>query len=175
MKPKNIVTVALLVFVTASVAFLLFKESAKEAGVTSVENRGAGEHPVSTERRGDTRKTEESGRKVIAYYFHTTKRCATCRKIEAYTTESIKTTFARQLKSGSLEFHIVNVDDPGKNHYIEDYQLTTKSVVLADYRDGEQTRWKNLDRVWQLVKDKQAFLNYIESETRDFLGEPLYE
>ena len=46
----------------------------------------------------------------------------------------------------------------------------TRSVVLAEYRDDKIVRWKNLDKVWQLVRDKDAFTSYVQSETREFLG-----
>jgi hypothetical protein len=44
-------------------------------------------------------------------------------------------------------------------------------VVLAEYHDGEVVRWKNLDKVWQLVRSEDRFVEYIQGETREFLGE----
>jgi hypothetical protein len=170
-KTKNIVTVILLVFIIASVAFLILKESKEEPEGRSAKETAAGRDRGSIETPGGKQESAGQDHIVIAYYFHTTRRCPTCRKIESYTTESIKTAFARQLQSGRLEFHVVNVDEPGNKHYIDDYQLTTKSVVLTDYRDGEEVRWKNLDLVWHHVGDKKVFMDYIETETRDYLGE----
>ena len=37
-------------------------------------------------------------------------------------------------------------------------------------RDGEQARWKNLARVWELVRDKEAFGQYVQDEVREYLG-----
>lgn len=175
MKAKNIISVVLLVFVIASVAYLVLRNPAKETAQRFTEEAAADENPGSIETPGGNHGSGRSDNTVIAYYFHTTKRCPTCRKIESYTTESIKTAFARQLESGRLEFHVVNVDEPENEHYIDDYKLTTKSVVLADYRDGKEVRWKNLARVWHHVGDKRAFMDYIETETRDYLGEPAHE
>jgi hypothetical protein len=174
MKVKSIATVILLIFVIASVAYLVFRESTAETEERFTEGATAG-NPGSIETPGGKQVSGGSGNKVIAYYFYTTKRCPTCRKIESYTTESIKTTFARQLESGRLELRIINVDEPENEHYIDDYQLTTKSVVLADHRDGKKVRWKNLPLVWHHVGDKQTFMDYIETETRDYLGEPAHE
>ncbi len=175
MKAKNIVTAVLLVFTIASVAFLVFKESAKETAERSTEEAAADRNPGGIETPAGTHGFGGTGNSVIAYYFHTTRRCMTCRRIESYTTESIKTAFAHQLQSGRLEFHVVNVDEPENRHYIDDYQLTTKSVVLAEYRDGKEVRWKNLPLVWHHVGDKEVFMDYIETETRDYLGEPAHE
>ena len=108
---------------------------------------------------------------VVAFYFHGNVRCATCRKIEAHTDEAIHSGFAKALESGSLTWSVVNVDEPLNRHFIEDFQLVTRSVVLAEYRDGNVVRWKNLDRVWQLVRNQDAFTAYIRDETSAFLGE----
>lgn len=108
---------------------------------------------------------------VVAFYFHGNKRCSTCRKLEAYSTEAITGGFAAELDSGELEWRVVNTDDKENAHFITDFELVTKSVVLAEYRDGEVVRFKNLKLVWQLVGDEEGFLRYVRDETRDFLAE----
>ena len=64
---------------------------------------------------------------------------------------------------------LVNVDEPANKHYIDDYQLYAKSVIVADVRDGDEVRWKNLAKVWQLTGDKRAFIQYIQDEVREYL------
>jgi hypothetical protein len=107
---------------------------------------------------------------IVAFYFHGNARCATCRKIEAYSDEAVHSGAAEALAEGALSWRVVNVDEPANRHFIEDFQLVTKSVVLAEYRDGEVVRFKNLDKVWQLVRSKDRFVEYVQSETRQFLG-----
>ena len=107
---------------------------------------------------------------VVAFYFHGNVRCATCRKIEAYSDEAIASGFAEQLEAGQIEWRPVNIDEPDNKHFIDDFQLVTKSVVLVEYRDGKITRWQNLDKVWQLVRSKEKFVAYVQDGTRDFLG-----
>lgn len=104
--------------------------------------------------------------KVIAYYFYGDVRCATCRKIEAYTGEAIDSGFAAELKSGLLEWHAINTDSTQNEHFVEDYQLYTKSVILSDIHQGKQTRWRNLDQIWTLTGDKPDFMKYIQDEVR---------
>ena len=175
MNAKSVVTVVLIVFVLASVAFLVFKESGNEGNDNPAGETAPDNSPGDTERPGVAASSAEADHTVKVYYFYTTKRCPTCRKFEAYTTELVKADFAEQLKSGTLEFHPLNVDETPNGHFIDDYQLTTKSVVIADYRDGEQIRWKNLSRIWSLVGEKQAFMSYVRDEIKDYLGESLYE
>jgi hypothetical protein len=107
--------------------------------------------------------------KVIAYYFHGNVRCATCRRIEAFTRESIDSVFATDLKKGTLEFRAVNIDSAVNKHYIGDYQLYTRSVILSDLHKGTQARWKNLDKVWMLSGNKGEFTKYIQSEVTAYL------
>ena len=109
--------------------------------------------------------------KVIAYYFHGTFRCSTCRTIEQYSLEAIQTYFAKELGSGKLEFRPVNIEEPENKHFIQDYQLVTRSLVLSLMSDGKETKWKNLPDVWKLVRDKDKFFQYVKDEVEKFLKE----
>jgi len=111
------------------------------------------------------------GNGIVAYYFHGNKRCSTCRKLEAYSEEAITGGFASELEAGELEWRVVNTDEKANAHFVTDFELVTKSVVLVEYRDGGVVRFKNLKLVWQLVGDQDGFLRYVRDETRDFLAE----
>ena len=148
-EPRTIATVALLLFIVASVAYLVVQET----GGKAVPNMP----PPGTN-------------SVVVYYFHGNARCTTCRTIEAYTAEAVQTGCAAALESGRLAWRTVNVDDPANDHFIGDFQLSTRSVVLERISDGERRDWKNLDRVWDLVRsDKATFMGYVQNETRVFL------
>lgn len=108
--------------------------------------------------------------KYVAYYFHVTLRCITCKKIEEYSREAVEQGFSRQLREGNLAWRPVNVQLPENRHFIQDYQLFTKSVVVARFVNGERTRHKNLQKIWELVGDKSAFQRYVQDEVRAFLG-----
>ncbi len=149
MKQKNILTIFLLVFVALSIGYLIFQETDKQPNI----------------------KTEEitSGTKIVAFYFHRTKRCPTCLKIEKYADEAIKTGFADELKSDLLEWRNVNIDDKENEHFEDDYQLYAQSVVLVEIKDGKQEKWKNLEQIWDLVGNKEAFINFIQKEIKLFM------
>jgi hypothetical protein len=110
-----------------------------------------------------------AGTETIVYYFHGNARCATCKTIEAYADEAVHATFAAELEDGTLRWRVVNIDEPEHRHFIQDFQLVTRSVVLAEYRDDEIVRYENLDQVWRLVRDKERFVDYVQSETKAFL------
>jgi hypothetical protein len=109
-------------------------------------------------------------RKVIAYYFHGNVRCSTCRTLEAYSEEAIQSGFPEALKQEILEWKVVNVEEPDNRHFIKDYQLYTKSLVIVKMEGDKQVEWKNLDRIWELVRDKPAFLQYVQTEISGYLG-----
>ena len=45
----------------------------------------------------------------------------------------------------------------------------TKSLVLVEYKDGKQVKWKNIEKVWQLLNNEEAFFNYVKAETEKYL------
>ncbi len=112
---------------------------------------------------------EVSSEKVVASYLHGNRRCMTCRKLEAYSEEALITVFQRELEDSTLIWRTVNYDEKENEHYIKDYSLYTKALVLSRVKDGSEVEWKNLDKIWELVGDKDKFLKYVQEETRAFL------
>lgn len=109
------------------------------------------------------------GSKVTAYYFYTTQRCPTCLKIESLSEEAIRSGFAGELETGRLEWKPLNTDEPENEHFVEDYELYTKSLIIVEQVDGKQTRWKNCPKIWELVHRDKKFLSYVQDEVRDYL------
>ena len=107
--------------------------------------------------------------RLIAYYFHGSFRCPTCHKLEQYSKEAIENNFKDALTSGKLEFKVINVEDKGNEHYGREYQLYTKSLILSLVKDGKQIKWKNLDKIWEYVGNKQKFFDYVTGEINVFL------
>jgi hypothetical protein len=108
---------------------------------------------------------------VQAFYFHATYRCKTCTTIEQYSRETIETNFKEQLDKGTLRFAEVNFDEPENRHYLQDYNLTYRSLVLVRYKNGKQVIFKNLEKIWQLKGNKADFSNYVKTEVEAFLKE----
>lgn len=107
--------------------------------------------------------------KVIAYYFHGTFRCYSCTNMEKYSREAIEANFKDALASGRLEFKTVNVEDKGNEHFVNDYQLYTKSLILSLVKDGKEIKHKNLDKIWQLARNKEKFIEYVTSEVAELM------
>jgi len=107
--------------------------------------------------------------KVIAYYFHGTFRCYSCTNMEKYSREAIDANFKDALASGKLEFKAVNVEARGNEHFVNDYRLYTKALILSFVKDGKEVKSKNLDKIWEYSRDKQKFINYVTAEISGFM------
>jgi len=114
---------------------------------------------------------DEPATKVIAYYFHGNFRCPTCHKLEQYSKEAIEANFKDDLASGKLVFKVVNTDEKGNEHFVNDYQLYTKSLVISLVKNGKEIKSKNLSKIWDYVNDKQKFYNYVTDEIKNLLKE----
>jgi hypothetical protein len=107
--------------------------------------------------------------KVAAYYFHGSVRCATCANMEKYSKEAIEANFQDDLASGRLEFKAINVEERNNEHFVDDYKLYTKSLILSRIKDGKEVESKNLDKIWELVRNKQKFMDYVSGEIKEFM------
>ena len=110
--------------------------------------------------------------KIVVTYFHGNRRCATCMKLESYSHEAITAGFEKELADGRIEWRTVNFDDEGNKHYTKDYGMFSQSVILSHVVDGEEVSWKNVDKIWKLVGNKDAFLPYVQRVTREFMAPP---
>ena len=165
MKAKQVLTIVLLMFVAASFVVLVVKSLRQPP---QAQQAAAGMNPVSTE-TGEQPPADAVTDGVVAYYFHGNTRCPTCRAIEAYAHEAVQGAFPAELQSGRLAWRVVNYESPGNEHFATDYEVIAPTVVLVRKSGGAATQWKNLDRVWELVGDKEGFCEYVEIETRALL------
>ena len=115
---------------------------------------------------------KKTGLKTAAvYYFYTNTRCSSCKTIEAYTREAVEKNFSADYKGWKIAFKGVNVDDEPNNHFVQDYWLNSKSVVVQKFAGDKPLKWVKLEKVWQLLGDKEAFVNYVTAETHKLLDE----
>jgi hypothetical protein len=190
---RKLIKILLFIFVVLSFAVLIYKEFSpkSESNATNVATTRGDKTSVSgkslpvpesrTAQEAATKQKEEAplphtavtyqNSKVIAYYFHGTFRCTTCRTIERYSREAIEQYFAKEQKKGLLEFRPVNVEETENRHYIQDYQLFSRSLVISLVKHDKEITWKNLTDVWKLVRDKDKFFQYVRDEVEQYLKE----
>lgn len=152
MSARRAITVVLLAFVAASVAYLAAgggRRGSTDAAATAPDAAAPG---------------------VVAYYFHVTARCPTCLSIEGGAREAIEAAFPAEIAGGALAFRSVNIEEPGNEHFAAEFGITASSLVLVRSEGGQVARWANLERVWDLVGDDALFAAYVVETTREFLG-----
>ena len=152
MKLKELLSFALIAFVVGSVTYMVVTELRTSS---TVDNDRQSENP-------------DVKSQLIVYYFFNDVRCPTCRKLESYAKEALDTYFVDELTTENIVWKPVNVDGAGNEHFIEDYKLVTKSIILSQLENAKEIRWKNLDRIWREVGDKQKYIEYIHSGIIEF-------
>ena len=116
--------------------------------------------------------TQSKPDRVVAYYFHVTARCSMCRMIQSYTEEALTTGLSDALETGDLEWRPINIQRPENRHFVQDYQLYARSVVVARVRAGRQVEWKCLEEIWDVLESKPAFISYVQRHIREYLKKP---
>ncbi len=145
-------------------------EAAPGPAGASANEAAAPIEPEANENTGAAEPTDiASQTRVVAYYFHRTMRCPTCLSIEEQAREAVDTGYSEALESGQLEWHAVNIEAPGNEHFEQDFELESSALVLVEMAGDEVLRWKNLTSVWELVEDPPAFQVYVWTELADFL------
>ncbi|MCX5632897.1 MAG: nitrophenyl compound nitroreductase subunit ArsF family protein [Phycisphaerae bacterium] len=106
---------------------------------------------------------------VIAYYFHRTFRCPTCRAIEAKAAQVIEKNFAQELADGRLTWMPFNLDDPGGKEFEKEFDISISTLVIAKMKGDNNTEYKKLEKVWELVNDNKGFAEYVTNELNNYL------
>lgn len=145
---KKMMTIILLVFVVASIFFMILKQI---KGRDAVASATSGTEKV-------TSGAQQNANAMVVYYFHGNQRCFSCNKIEELTKQAITEKYAKELADGSVIFKSVNVEEPVNEHFIKDFQLSTRSVVMQKH-----DKYEKFDAVWTLVREPQKFTEYIQS------------
>lgn len=170
MSLKDALTNSLLMFVAATCVVLIVKALPQAPPPQAVAGAG-GENRGEAASKDQPTPTLAVPDGVRVYYLHGNIRCPTCRSIEAYAEEAVREGFAEEVKRGKIEWRVVNYDAPGNEHYAKDYEVVAPNVVLAMFKDGKQVKWKGLPEVWEHVGNKAAFVAFVQTSLREFLGE----
>lgn len=106
---------------------------------------------------GDASSAGSESRVVTVTYFTTDVRCPSCLRIEEWTRQTVESRFPEQVAAGTLAFHLVNTDRPENRHFIEDYRLVSKTVIVQEIDNGVPGEWVNLQEVWTLLSNRSEF------------------
>ena len=160
-----IFTSMLLVFAASITAMAADNQPAEAA----VDAAAAPDSPAQAEPKAET--DSVANVVYVITYFHGNRRCATCKKLEAYSHEAVETGFADDLAADKLRWRTVNYDEEANAHHVEHYGLYSQSLIVSRMIDGRERAWTNLNKIWELVGDKDKFVAYVQDEAKAFMDE----
>lgn len=107
---------------------------------------------------------------VVVTYFTTDVRCASCRTIEKLSRQAIEEGFPKEFANGEVVFRVLNTDRPENQHFVDDYEIANKTVIVSHQKSGEESEWTNRQDVWLLFKEPDEFFAYVREPVKRYLG-----
>lgn len=74
--------------------------------------------------------------KVEVYYFHNTRRCATCQAVEDVTKSSLQELYPEQFKNGEITFKSLNIEDDVNETLAGDLKVSGQTLLVV--KDGKK-------------------------------------
>lgn len=74
--------------------------------------------------------------KTEVYYFHNTRRCATCKAVEAVTKEALDESFKTQMENGSMTFESLNVEEKKNEPLARELHVSGQTLLIV--KDGKK-------------------------------------
>jgi len=108
--------------------------------------------------------------KIVVYYFHATRRCPTCLGIQANIEQTINDKFAEETAAGKLAFEELNFEEDANKHFVDEYQLSFSTMIMAAQAGGKTVKWENAEKVWEYAHTPAELTAYVEKMVRAYLG-----
>ena len=67
--------------------------------------------------------------KVEVYYFHFSRRCATCQAVEDESEKALKDLYPEKVKSGEVIFLSVNLEEESNDALAEDLKISGQTLI----------------------------------------------
>jgi thiol-disulfide isomerase/thioredoxin len=106
--------------------------------------------------------------RVVVMYFHRVPGCPTCQKMRGFTDEAVKGEFAKQIKDGKVELHYINFEDQKNAALTKGYKVSGPTLIVARITKNKVAEFKNLTEMWSKVGDKKAFIDYVQTNVKDY-------
>jgi hypothetical protein len=112
---------------------------------------------------------EGTADRVVVMYFHRTQRCPTCMKMGSYAEEAVNSGFAEPLKAGRVSFHFIDFQDAKNAEFTQGYNIAGPALIVARVSGDKVAEYKNLKEIWAKVRDKDAFVQYVQDGVKGYL------
>ena len=107
--------------------------------------------------------------KIEVVHFHATQQCFSCITVGKFALKTIQEKFPEEYKDGTIVFRDINGELPENRDIVVKYQARG-SALFVNAITGEQETIQEDTRVWRLVTDEQAFMDYFEGRLKELLS-----
>lgn len=73
---------------------------------------------------------EVSLEKVEVFYFHNTRRCATCEAVEEVTKSTLEESYSEQFKTGEVTFVSLNLEDDSNEELARELKVSGQTLLI---------------------------------------------
>lgn len=98
--------------------------------------------------------------RVVVYYFHGDRRCRTCLGIQATIEQAIKERFVAEAASGKLVYKEVNIDQEANKPFVQQFQLSFSTMVVATMKGDKTLQWEDCKKVWDYGHEPLQLMDY---------------
>lgn len=96
--------------------------------------------------------------KLRIYAFHGTRQCTTCKNMKSNTKEALNTYFSKELKSGEIEYFVIDVDAPENEAIAEKFEATGTALMVNTIKDGKEQISDWSEFAFDEANDPESFI-----------------
>lgn len=85
-------------------------------------------------------KANAAKNRVEVMYFHGKQRCVTCRAIEKATKEVLDTYFANEVKSGKIQYKVIDISEAANEKIADKYEVSWSSLFVNSWNKGKEAK-----------------------------------
>ena len=78
--------------------------------------------------------------KVEVYYFYPTERCPIDLTIEENVKTTVHTYFSKEIKNGTMIFHLLNTDDKVNAKTVAKFNINAQALYIVEYDKGKEIK-----------------------------------
>jgi len=108
----------------------------------------------------------KTDKKIKVYYFHYSHRCKTCVAVEEETKKALKELYPKEVKSGAIIFHSINMDKKEGEQLAEKMQISGQTLIFI--QDNKKINLTNDGFMYAVTnpgklktKIKQTIVNFL--------------
>lgn len=101
--------------------------------------------------------------RIEVFYFHSTNRCISCKKLERYTRSTVEEYYQPQMRDGLVIFNSFNVDESENKEIARKFRATGSSLFINVVKDGKDNISQDT-KVWRLLGNAAGFKSYLKNK-----------